>query len=137
MGAPDRGQAVVVLANANSEAAYGLLNYIWRAVAMEYKWGYFEPHFYRRKEVALPILDALSGQYENGRDTLTIRREAEELVLDMGSAGGRPLVFVGNNTFLEPGAPMRLTFGDGAGEGMDLKLWNHRGDNLPGYRCLR
>ncbi|MEJ2585672.1 MAG: serine hydrolase, partial [Robiginitalea sp.] len=81
MGVPDRGQAVVVLANANSEAAYDLLNYVWWAVAMEYKWGYFEPYFYRRKEVAPPILDALSGQYENGRDTLAIRREAEGLVL--------------------------------------------------------
>lgn len=137
MGVPDRGQAVVVLANANSEAAYDLLNHVWRAVAMEYNWGYFEPHFYTRKELSPAVLDAFSGQYENGRDTLSIHRGAEGLVLDSGSAGVRPLVFVGENTFLEPVSPLRLTFGSDSGKDTDLKVWNHRGDDLPGYRRLR
>ncbi|MHB1278140.1 MAG: serine hydrolase domain-containing protein [Bacteroidia bacterium] len=130
MGSVTKNQAVVIMLNTGSEAAYDFLNYLWRAVAMEYDWGLYEPEFYDKYEMSLPGLETFSGLYANPEDSVLFEIRQNTLQVSCEA-----LIAVGEHSFIRPSRPMKYTFEkDSKGKVIQLYVRDERGDVYPVYR---
>lgn len=124
MGSLTKNQAVVIMLNTGSESAYNFLNYLWRAVALEYDWGLFEPEFYDKFDINVKALERFSGSYSNSKDSILFEIRDGHL-----QVSGELLVPVGESSFIRPSRPMKYTFEtDSTGKAGHLYVRDERGD---------
>ena len=114
-----------------------VLNYLWRAVAMEYDWGLFEPDFYERREIPTRELKNYTGLYLANGDSTSFSEVNGNLVVDSKQTGSQNLVPIGNSSFLLPSVPMRYDFmNDSTGVVKSLSIRNERGDGRRPYEKI-
>ena len=110
MASVTKNQGVVIMLNTGSNEAYDFLNYVWRAVAMEYDWELFEPYFYESLSLSEEELQKFEGTYSNEEEAFNLSMHNGGLVISSTETGEQKLVAIGKTSFLIPEIPMRLGF---------------------------
>lgn len=135
MGSLYDKQALVVMLNNNSDEANDFLNYVWRAVAMEYDWGMFEPAFYESVEVPNKELESYTGTYAGEGDSISFLLKNDKLFIDSEKTGVEELTAIGNSSFLLPSIPHKYIFGsDSLHNIINVEMRNERDDFESAYK---
>ena len=95
----------------NSDNAFGLFEYIQRAVNLEYDWEYVVPEILESVEKNVSWVDQYIGNYWWRGYDVNLRKENEELILKLDDED-YPFTQVGEQSFICNEASLKLTFSD-------------------------
>jgi len=124
-GSMQGGYGVVIMENGES---FGLISEVLNSVAQVYGWqGLYKPVYKKVVTVPKETLQQYTGNYQMGKDTLTVKFIGEDLVLQQNGqpTNGYKMLFADNNSFFvseEPSASFKvLRNAEGKTDALELK----------------